>query len=251
MKRREFITLLSGVAAWPLMARAQQSAMPLIGFLTSNKAIAIPHFIAAFHDGLADTGFVEGKNVVIEYRFAEQRLERLPALTMDLVRKGVAVIFTSGGDVPALLAKGATTTTPIVFLTGYDPVKSGLVTSLNRPGGNVTGATVIAGELGPKRLELLRDLVPQARVIGLMINPNNPASEPDIATIQAAARVIGCQIHVLNASSEQEVEKAFTTLAQLKVGGLLVNPDPLFQKSSPKDCCHGDASSRGCRLLCA
>jgi ABC-type uncharacterized transport system substrate-binding protein len=204
MNRREFTTLLGCAAAsWPLAARAQQTAMPMIGFLTSTKAAAIPHFIAAFHDGLADAGFVEGKNVVIEYRFAEQRLERLPALTMDLVRKQVAVIFTSGGDVPALLAKGATSTIPIVFLTGYDPVKSGLVASLNRPGGNVTGATVIAGELGPKRLELLRDLVPQARVAGLMINPNNPAAEPDIAAIQAAARVIGWQIHVLNASSEQ------------------------------------------------
>jgi ABC-type uncharacterized transport system substrate-binding protein len=231
MRRREVISLLgsAAAAALPRAARAQQGAMPVVGLLSSNQAAAVPHFIAAFRQGLADIGFVEGKNVAIEYRFAEQRLERLPALTMDLVRRQVAVIFTSGADVPALVAKGATSTIPIVFVTGYDPVKSGLVASLNRPGGNVTGATVIAGELGPKRLELLRDLVPKGRVAGLMVNPNNPSAEPDIADVQAAARAIGWRIHVLNASSESEVETAFATLAELKADGLLVNPDPLFQ----------------------
>jgi putative tryptophan/tyrosine transport system substrate-binding protein len=234
MRRREFIAGLGSAAAWPVVARAQQPAMPVIGFLTSNRSAAVPHYTAAFREGLAETGFVEGRNVKIEYRFAEQHLERIPALAVDLVRRGVAVIFSSGGDVPAMVAKGATSTIPIVFVSGYDPVKIGLVASLNRPGGNITGATVIAGELGPKRVELLRDLVPQVRAAGLMINPNEPNAESDIASAQAAAQSIGLQIHILNADSEQDVEKIFTTLVDLRADGLLVYPSPLFQNLRQK-----------------
>ena len=177
---------------------------------------------------MADGGFVEGKNVAIEFRFAEQRLERVPALAMDLVRRKVAVILTAGGDVPAMVAKGVTSTIPIVFLTGFDPVKSGLVASLNRPGGNLTGATVIAGQLVAKRLELLRELVPAARIVGVLANPNNPNADGDMAEAQTAGRALGQEIHVLLAEREQEVDAAFTTLALLKADALVLDADPLF-----------------------
>ena len=229
IQRRKFLaTLLGGAAAWPLAARAQQSVMPVIGFLSANRSDAFPNYIAAFHEGLAEGGFVEGKNVAIEFRFAEQRLERLPALAMDLVRRKVAVILTSGGDVPAMVAKGVTSTIPVVFLTGFDPVKSGLVASLNRPGGNLTGATVIAGQLVAKRLELLRELVPAARIVGVLANPNNPNADGDMAEAQTAGRALGQEIHVLLAEREQEVDAAFTTLALLKADALVLDADPLF-----------------------
>jgi ABC-type uncharacterized transport system substrate-binding protein len=229
MRRRQFITLLGGAAvAWPVAARAQQPAMPVIGFLNANRSDAFPNYIAAFREGLAEAGFVEGKNVTIEFRFAEQRLERVPALVMDLVRRKVAVILTGGGDVPAMVAKGATSTIPIVFLTGFDPVKSGLVASLNRPGGNLTGATVIAGQLMAKRLELLRDLVPTARIIGVLANPNNPNAETDTAEAQTAGRALGHEIHVLLAENEQDIDTAFTSLARLKADALVLDADPLF-----------------------
>ena len=227
--RRKFLAALGGAAAaWPLAARAQQSVMPVIGFLSANRSDAFPNYIAAFHEGLAEGGFVEGKNVAIEFRFAEQRLERLPALAMDLVRRKVAVILTSGGDVPAMVAKGVTSTIPVVFLTGFDPVKSGLVASLNRPGGNLTGATVIAGQLVAKRLELLRELVPAARIVGVLANPNNPNADGDMAEAQTAGRALGQEIHVLLAEREQEVDAAFTTLALLKADALVLDADPLF-----------------------
>jgi len=227
-KRREFITLVGGAVAWPIAARAQQSVMPVIGFLSANRSDAFPNYIAAFHEGLAEGGFVEGKNVAIEFRFAEQRLERVPALAMDLVRRKVAVILTTGGDVPAMVAKGVTSTIPVVFLTGFDPVKSGLVASLNRPGGNLTGATVIAGQLVAKRLELLRELVPAARIVGVLANPNNPNADGDMAEAQTAGRALGQEIHVLLAEREQEVDAAFTTLALLKADALVLDADPLF-----------------------
>jgi len=226
--RRKFLAALGGAAIWPLAARAQQSVMPVIGFLSANRSDAFPNYIAAFHEGLAEGGFVEGKNVAIEFRFAEQRLERLPALAMDLVRRKVAVILTSGGDVPAMVAKGVTSTIPVVFLTGFDPVKSGLVASLNRPGGNLTGATVIAGQLVAKRLELLRELVPAARIVGVLANPNNPNADGDMAEAQTAGRALGQEIHVLLAEREQEVDAAFTTLALLKADALVLDADPLF-----------------------
>ena len=219
MKRREFITLLGGVAAWPLAARAEQSAIPIVGFLSTNQSAAVPHFTAAFREGLAEAGFIDGKNVTIEFRFAEQRLERVPALAMDLVRRQVAVIFTAGGDVPAMVAKGATSTIPIVFVTGFDP---------NRPSGNVTGATVIASQLAAKRLELICELAPRARVIAMMANPSNPNAEPDFAEARLAARALGQEIHMLSAGTEQEVEAAFTNLAQSSVDALVFDPDPLF-----------------------
>jgi putative ABC transport system substrate-binding protein len=229
MRRRDFITLVGGAAiGWPLPARAQQPAMPVIGFLSAASAAATPQNAAALREGLADAGFVERKNVAIEFRFADQHLERLPRLAIDLVRRQVAVIVTGGGDVPAMIAKGATSTIPIVFVTGFDPVKSGLVASLNRPGGNVTGATVIAGQLSEKRLELLRDLVPTARHIAVLINQDNPNAETDAPDLEAAARTLGIQIEFLEASDEREVDRAFVSLAQLKADALLLDPDPLF-----------------------
>ena len=202
--------------------------MPVIGFLSTNQSAAVPHFTAAFRAGLAEAGFIEGKNVAIEFRFAEQHLERVPALAMDLVRRQVAVIFTGGGDVSAMVAKGATSTIPIVFVTGFDPVKTGLVASLNRPGGNVTGATVIASQLAAKRLELLRELLPMARIIAVLTNPNNPNAETDAAEAQTAGRTLGQEIHMLPAGNEQEVEAAFSTLARLKAEAFMLDPDPLF-----------------------
>ena len=229
MRRRDFITLVGGAAAaWPLAARAQQPAMPVIGFLSSRSAGQSAGVVAAFRDGLAEAGFIEGKNVAIDFRFAEGHLERLPTLAIGLVRRGVAVIFTGGGDVPAMVAKGATSTIPIVFVTGFDPVKSGLVTSLNRPDGNLTGATVIAGQLAAKRLGLLHELVPSVRLVAVLLNPNNPNAEADVADAQVAARALGQQIEVLPAGSEQELEVAFTSFSRLKADALLLEPDPLF-----------------------
>jgi putative ABC transport system substrate-binding protein len=229
MQRREFIMLLGGAAAaWPLAVRAQQPAMPVVGFLSANARDASELFTVAFREGLADAGFIEGKNVTIEYRWAEGHLDRVPALTLDLVRRQVAVIFTGGGDVPSLVAKGATANIPIVFTTGYDPVKLGLVPSLNRPGGNVTGVTVIAGQLGAKRIELLREVMPKVAVVPMLVNPNNVNAAPDISDVQAAAAVMGIQVRVLNASSEQEIDAVFESAAQSKAGALLVNPDPFF-----------------------
>jgi putative ABC transport system substrate-binding protein len=229
MRRREFIALIGGVAvASPLSARAQQPAIPMIGFLSATSAEGTPQNIASLREGLADAGFVEGKNVAIELRYADQHLERLPKLAIDLVRRQVAVIVTGGGDVPAMIAKGATSTIPIVFVTGFDPVKSGLVASLNRPGGNVTGVTVIASQLSGKRLELLRDLVPMARHVAVLINQDNPNAETDAPDLEAAARTLGIQIEFLKASDEREVDSAFVSLAQLKSDALLLDPDPLF-----------------------
>ena len=234
--RRELITLLGGAGllcvANARRARAQPAAMPVIGYVGPADAggRGVPHFIAAFGEGLADAGYTEGKNVAIEYRGAEGHSERLPVLIVDLVPRQVAVIVVSG-DVATLVAKGATSTIPIVFATGSDPVRSGLVASLNRPGGNATGATVIAGPLGAKRMELMREVLPKAGAIGILINPNNPNAEPETADVQAAARPIGQPIHVLRVASEAEIEQAFAALAQAKVGALLVSPDPLFLPS--------------------
>jgi len=202
--------------------------MPVVGFVTIAGANQNTHLPAAFRAGLKENGFAEGKNVAIEYRWAEGHLERLPSLVADLVRRRVAVILSTGGDVPTLVAKGATTTIPIVFLTGADPVRSGLVASLNRPGGNATGATLLAGMLGAKRMALLRELAPKVRTLGMLVNPNNPNSEPDTADVQAAARAIGGQVQVLEASNGEEIEAAFAALARAKLDGLLVNPDPIF-----------------------
>jgi putative ABC transport system substrate-binding protein len=232
MKRREFITLLGGAVAWPLSVRAQQPTMPVVGFVSALASNTDAGRTAAFRAGLAETGFVEGRNVAIEFRWADGHFERLPTMFIELVRRPVSVIFAAGGDVTALIAKGATTTIPIVFQTGGDPVASGLVTSFNHPGGNVTGVTAITGELGTKLFELLRELVPTATAIGMVVNPNNPYSERSAADVEKAARTVGQQVHVMQASNEQEIETAFLALARLKVGGVLVTSDPIFLTQS-------------------
>jgi putative ABC transport system substrate-binding protein len=202
--------------------------MPTVGFLSGQGADAFPQFPVAFRAGLSAAGFMEGKDVVIEYRWADGHLERVPALALDLIRRRVNVIFTAS-DVPTLVTKGATGTIPIVFFTANDPVDMSFVASLNRLGGNVTGVTFIANQLGPKRVEILHELLPKAGTVGLLFNPNNPSGEPNTAEAQAAARGLGLQTHILRASIEQEIDKAFATLVELKTDALLVIPDPYFQ----------------------
>jgi putative tryptophan/tyrosine transport system substrate-binding protein len=226
--RRQFIALLGGAAAWPLAAHAQQPAMPVIGFLYPTSADAETDRLRAFRQGLKDTGYVEGENVAIDYRFAHNQLERLPMLAADLVRQRVAVIIASGGPPVVLAAKAATATIPIVFIIGDDPVELGLVTSLARPGGNITGVSILSGPLTAKRLELLRELVPQASVIACLVNPNSPEAESQLTDIRAAARTLGEEILVLNASSEDELDTAFATLVKHRAGGLFVGNDALF-----------------------
>jgi putative tryptophan/tyrosine transport system substrate-binding protein len=230
MRRRDFITLIGGAAAaaWPLAARAQQTAMPMIGFLSSRSSGESARHVGAFQQGLSEAGFVEGQNVAIEYRWADGQYDRLPTLASDLVARRVTVIASTGGNVSALAAKAATGTIPIVFIVGDDPVKLGLVVSLNRPGGNATGMSVFTTELGSKRLELLLELVPQASTIGLLINPNYQGAAAEAVTVKAAARAIGRQLLVLNASSECDIDTAFATLAQQQVDALLIDADALF-----------------------
>jgi len=227
MKRREFIALLGGTAAWPLAARAQQPAMRVIGFLCSGSLGPIVELVAAFRRGLAQTGYVEGQNVAIEYRFAEGHYERLPALA-DLVSRRVAVVTSVGGTVVARAAKAATTTIPIVFLIGDDPVKEGLVTSFNRPEGNITGISQIAGELGAKRLELLHALSRSATTIAFLVNPNNPNVEADTKQIEAAAHILRLRVQLMNASNDDDIDSAFSTLARQQVKALIVSNDALF-----------------------
>jgi putative ABC transport system substrate-binding protein len=229
--RREFITLLGGAAAWPLAARAQQPAMPVVGVLSSRSPGESSLLVAAFRRGLSETGYVERQNVHISFRWADGQYNRLPALAAELVKSQVAVIAAIGGDVSTLAAKAATSTIPIVFAGGSDAVKLGLVASLNRPGGNVTGANLITDALGAKRLQLLRELVPTAVVIAMLINPDNPNSEPDAKDIQAAALAIGQQFEIVRASDARDFETAFTTIVQRdRAGALLVHPDPLFTR---------------------
>ena len=221
MKRREFIGLLGGAAAaWPLVTRAQQAAMPVIGFLRSTSLADATHLVTAFRQGLEEAGFVEGQNVAIEFRSAENQPDRLPALVAELIRRPVAVIV--GNIAPALATKAATTTVPIVCVTGGDPVQNGLVTSLNRPGGNITGVSFFATVLGAKRLELLRQLVPKATTIAMLVHPNIPSTEMERRDVQAAAQATGQQLIILDISSEREIEPAFATLVQRRAGALLV-----------------------------
>jgi ABC-type uncharacterized transport system substrate-binding protein len=233
MKRREFITLLGGTAAsWPLAARAQQPAMPVIGFLRSTSPADSTNFVTAFGQGLKEAGFVEGQNVVIEYRWAEGQNERLPALVADLIRRKVAVIV--GAGVAMLAAKAATTMVPIVFATGGDPVQDGLVASLNRPGGNVTGVVFTSSELGAKRLELLRQLVPKATTIAVLVNPHLPNTQRERSEVQAAAQAIGQQLLILDVSSDPEIETAFATFVQRGAGALLVGSGPFLFSNSER-----------------
>jgi putative ABC transport system substrate-binding protein len=227
MKRRDFITVVGGAAAWPLAARAQQP-MPAIGFMHSASPDRRRPQVAAFREGLNETGFTEGRNATIEYRWAEDQYERLPEFATDLVRRRVAVIAAIGNATVALAAKAATTTLPIVFMTSSDPVQSGLVASLNRPGGNVTGITEISVELTGKRLELLHELVPAAARIAVLVNPDSPYTVSVIADVRAAAAALGKQIEVLTASSSHDINTAFASLAHKRIDALLVVTDSLF-----------------------
>ena len=228
MRRREFITLLGGAAvAWPLAARAQQ-ALPVIGFLSSGSLGPLVELVAAFRQGLGQVGYVEGQNVTIEYRFAEGRYERLPALTADLTRRQVAVIVSVGGTVVARAAKASTTTIPIVFLIGDDPVAAGLVASFNRPEGNITGITQIAAELGAKRVELLHEVLPRATSVAFLVNSNNPNVEADTKEIESAGHALGIGVQVITASGESEIEPAFLAVTRAQAKALIVSNDALF-----------------------
>jgi putative tryptophan/tyrosine transport system substrate-binding protein len=228
MRRREFITLLGGAAAaWPLAARAQQPAMPVIGFLEARSPDAMVDRLRAFRQGLKEVGFIEDENVKIMYRWAEGQNDRLPALAADLVRWPVAVIA-SGGDAPAAAAKAATTTVPIVFVVSQDPVGTGLVASLARPGGNLTGVNFFTTELAAKRLELLRELVPSITRVAVLVNPANPNTEPTLKGVEAAARSMGLQVQAFNASSRQDIDAVFATLVRERPDGLFIGADPFF-----------------------
>jgi putative ABC transport system substrate-binding protein len=227
MRRREFIAGLGSAAAWPMVARAQQSTLPIVGFFRGTPAAGFEDFVAAFRLGLKDTGYIDGRNVTIEYRWADGQYDQLPTLASDLVRRRVAVIVASG-NAAALAAKAATMTIPIVFGAALDPVQTGLVASLNRPGGNVTGATNLAVELGPKRLEFLHELVPTANVVAVLFNPSDPSSESQSRELQAAAQTIGLQLHILYANTERELDAVFANLAQLRVGALVIGADAFF-----------------------
>ena len=227
MKRREFMSLLAGAAAWPLAARAQQPAMPVMGYLNSRSRDTDTPFLAAFHRGLNETGYVEGQNVAIEYRWADGQYDRLPVLATDLVRRRVTVMAATSTPA-ALAAKAATSAIPIVFTTAADPIAVGLVDSLSRPSGNVTGVNSYLSDLGAKRLELLRQLVPTAALIGMLVNPNYPDAESQAKDVKEAARTLGQQVHVVNADSEGDLNRAFATFIELKADALLVSLDSFF-----------------------
>jgi putative tryptophan/tyrosine transport system substrate-binding protein len=234
MRRREFITLLGAAATWPVAAPAQQPTMPVVGFLSAEWPNAVvADRLRAFREGLNDTGYFQGRNVIIEYRWAEGRNDRLPALAAELVRLPVNVIVCAGSTPAAIAAKAASTTVPIVFYGGADPVSMGLVASLSRPGGNLTGVTTLNVEIGAKRLEVLHELVPTATIIAGLVNPTSPViAETETRDLQAAARTLGLTLHVLHASSEQEIDTAFMTLVQLRAGALVIGTDALFNSRS-------------------
>jgi putative ABC transport system substrate-binding protein len=232
MRRRDFITLLAGAAAWPGAAWAQQPAMPVIGFLSAASPEPYAPFVSAFHKGLKEAGYTEGQNVAIEYRWADGQYDRLPALAADLVLRRVTVIATTGGVPSALAAKTATTTIPIVFVLGVDPVEVGLVPSLSRPGGKLTGVSLLNGEVTPKRLELLHEVVPAVTIVALLANPTNPNIGTLSRDMKAAASSLGLELHVLHASAERDLDMVFATLVQLRAGALVIAPDPFFTTRS-------------------
>jgi putative ABC transport system substrate-binding protein len=231
VRRRDFITLLGGAATWPLVARTQQAAMPVIGYLSAESFEASG--LTAFRKGLSETGYVEGQSVTIEFRWAEGQADRLPALATDLVRRQVAVIAALA-NIAAVTAQATTTTIPIVFTIGRDPVKIGLIGSLNRPSGNITGVSFLSSAVMAKMLEVLHAVVPSTAVFGALVNPDNPQSEADTRNAQNAARILGTQLQVLNARTEDDINKAFETLVQRNVGGLLIEGDPFFGVSRLK-----------------
>ena len=229
MRRRSFITLLGAATAWPVGARAQQAAMPVIGYLDPTSPDTFGERLRAFRQGLKEAGYVEGENVAIEYRWAENQMDQLPTLAADLVRRQVAVIATSGGPAPALAVKAATTTIPIVFTVGEDPVRLGLVTSLARPGGNLTGINFFTSEVAAKRLELLRELVPGAIRVAVFVNPANAAiTEATVRDVETAARAMGLQVQFFNAKTSREIDTAFATFARERPDALFVGGDPFF-----------------------
>jgi ABC-type uncharacterized transport system substrate-binding protein len=228
MQRRDFLGVLGGAVAWPLSARAQQPAMPIIGWIDSGSSAGMTANLAAFHKGLGETGYIEGQNVAIEYRWAEADYNRLPALAADLVHRQVAVIAATRGPGPARAAKAATSTIPIVFQTGTDPVKDGLVSSLNRPGGNVTGVSRLSTDLIPKRLGLIVELVPNTKAIALLVNQAGPAAESQVGEMQGPAHALGLQLNVVKASSERELDTTFAAIANSGASGLIIAADPLF-----------------------
>jgi len=234
MRRREFITLLGGAASsWPLAVRAREPPLPLIGFLSSASADLYTIRLRAFHNGLKDQGYVVGQNVAIEYRWAEGQNNRLPVLAAELVHRQVDVIAAGGGTPSAVAAKAATATIPIVFAVGVDPIRIGLVASLNRPGGNLTGITSLNVEVGPKRLEVLRELIPKATIIALLINPTNPSLAEDfLRALEPVAITLGLQLHVLQASTEQDFDRVFAALAQLRADALVIMPDVFYNSRS-------------------
>jgi putative tryptophan/tyrosine transport system substrate-binding protein len=230
MRRREFITLVGGgAAAWPLMARAQQPKLPVIGVLYAGKADEVADKLAAFRRTLNEAGYIEGRNVAFEYRYAEGNYDKLSGLAAELARNSrVSMIVTLGGSPPLLAAKAATTTIPIIFQTGNDPVAQGLVASLNRPGANLTGITTLAVEVAPKRLEVLHELLPKVSTVVLLYNPQNPANERELMALQAAARAMSLQLHVVNATAERDFDKSFASLSQLQAQALAIVTDALF-----------------------
>jgi putative ABC transport system substrate-binding protein len=227
MRRREFITLVGGAAAWPLAAGAQ-SAVPVIGFLSGQSAAPFAPLTAAFHDGLKETGFAEGRDVTIEYRWADGQFDRLPSLAADLVARQVAVIVATGGEPSVFAAKAATTSIPIVFTAGADPVKQGLVTTLNRPGGNLTGMFFLAGSVESKRLGILRELVPNAGTVAVLWNPDAPGGAPQLTDIQKSAGEVRQQLLILNANNDGDIDTCFATIVQQRIGALLIAADPYF-----------------------
>ena len=228
MRRRQFIALLGGAAAWPLAARAQQATMPVIGFLNSGQSTGRANFVAAFRRGLRELGFVEGQNIAIEYRWANDRYDRLPELAVELVRRQVDVIAAIGTAAPGLAAKAATSTIPIVFQTGSDPVTDGLVAAMNRPGGNVTGTAIFATGLEAKRLGILDEVVPKTAVIAALLNPNSAAAQTQLQDVEAAKRISGRQVRVLTVGTDHDIEVAFGTMNEERIGGLAVTSDLLF-----------------------
>ena len=234
MRRRKFITFLGGAAAWPIAVRAQQPAMPVIGFLDAGSAAERADVVAAFRKGLAEAGFVEGQNVTLEFRWAQNQYDQLPVLAADLVRRRVDVIAATGGPA-ALAAKAASATIPIVFRLAVDPIAAGLVASLSHPGGNVTGVTTLNLEVGPKRLEFLHELVPTATIMAALVNPTNPSNAEILSRdLQATARLLGLQLHLLHASSDADIDAAFATLTELRAGGLVIGTDAFFTNRNEK-----------------